>query len=97
VTRDLGGGLGLTVLVTGSVTGNSWDSCHGRPVMHDRCDQPVIVAASRWHSRFPELLLEAGDAVAGGGELVGLGEGLGDVVAGVGGFGGELADFGLGA
>jgi len=35
--------------------------------------------------------------ISDGGELVGLGEGPGDVVAGVRGFGGQLVDLGLGA
>ena len=86
--RNLGGGLGLTVLVTGSVDGSIWDSCHRCRVVQSRCCQPAIAVAPRRRGRFPELPLEAGDVVAGGGELGGLGEGFGDVVAGVGGFGG---------
>jgi hypothetical protein len=43
-----------------------------------------------------ELLVQAGDAVAGGVELAGLGEGAGEVVLAVGGFGGELVDLGEG-
>jgi len=58
--------LRLTVLVTGSAEGSTWDSRHGFHVVHGRCCQPVIAVAPRWRGRFPELLLEAGDAVAGG-------------------------------
>jgi len=65
-------------------------------VQSRRC-QAAIAVAPGWRSRFPELLFKARDAVAGSRELGGLRERLGDVVAGVGGFGGELVDLGLGA
>ena len=42
--------------------------------------------AVRGHYGLPELLFQAEDAVTGSGELAGLREGPGDVVAGVGGF-----------
>ena len=61
------------------------------------CQPADLRLRPRWRGRFPELLLEVGDAVAGGGEPPSLRKGAGDVVAGVGGFGGELVDLGLGA
>jgi hypothetical protein len=63
--------------------------------MHGRRHQPIINAALRWRGRFPELLLEVGNVIAGGGELAGLRERSCDVGAGVCGFCGELIDFGL--
>ena len=59
--------MGLTVQVARSVEGRTWDSCHGRRVVPSRCCLRVIAVAPRWRGRFPELLLEAGDPVAGGG------------------------------
>ena len=70
------------------------NACHDHRVVHGCCDQPVIAATLR-RCRCPlELLVQAGHAVAGGSELFGLLEGPGDVVAGVGGFGGQLVDLG---
>ena len=84
VTRNLGGGFGLTVLVTGSVVGRTWDSCHGHCVVQGRYCQPAISVAPRWRGRFPELLLEVGNAVRGRRRAAQPAERRGaDVVAGV--------------
>jgi len=84
--RDLGWGLGLAVLVAGYDDSRTGNPCHDRRIVHRRWEQPVIAIAPRGRCGFPKFLLQAEDAVTGSGERAGLREGLGDVVAGVGGF-----------
>ncbi len=95
--RDLGWGLWLAVLLAGYDDSRTGNPCHDRCIAHRRCEQPVIAIAPRGRCGFPKFLLQAEDVISDGGELVGLGEGPGDVVAGVRGFGGQLVDLGLGA
>ena len=95
--RDLGWGLRLAVLVAGYDDSLPGNPCYDRRIVHRRCEQPVIVIAPRGRCGFPEFLLQAEDTVTGGGELAGVGEGPGNVVAGVRGFGGQLVDLGQGA
>jgi hypothetical protein len=85
--RDLGCGLWLAVLVAGHDDRRTGNPGHDRRIVYRGRGQPVV-AGSGGHYGLPELFFQAEDAVTGGGELAGLREGPGDVVAGVGGFGG---------
>ena len=96
----------MAVLVADHDDTRTRNACHNRRVVHGRSDQPVVVRvleccgdpvidvlgpAAR---RVLELAIDLLDAVAGGGELAGLGKRPGNVVAGVGGFRGQLVDLG---
>jgi hypothetical protein len=89
--------LRLAVLVAGYDDSRTGNPCHDRGIVHRRCEQPVIAIAPRGHCGYPEFLLQTEDVVTGGGQLAGLGEGPGNVVAGVRGFRGQLVDFGQAA
>ncbi len=73
--------MGLAVLVAGDDDSRTGNPCHDHRIVHRRCEQPVIAIAPRGRCGFPKFLLQAEDAVTGGGELAGLGEGPGPAPA----------------
>ena len=104
--RSLDGLLRLPVMGEHDDRGAGHHPGHGRGVVHGCRGQPAGVVGVLERPGYPvgvlalrgclvlEFFADFADSLACGGELAGLGEGLVQVVAGAGGFGGEPVDVG---